>query len=167
MRLDRLAAVLFLLAAGVAQAQLVDPDPDAKESEAPPPPQWRTGGLIPLEMARSGLRYGVDPASVSVSADGVVRYVVVATGSGGAVNGLYEGIRCRTGEVKTYARYLPGAGWTPASDAAWRALQEPQYRHSLAIARSGACLGEAPNRSASQIVQDLAAPVDHRFELTR
>jgi hypothetical protein len=166
MRLDRLLAVL-LLAAGAAQAQLVDPDPDAVESQAPPPPELRTAGLIPLEIPGSTLRYGVDPASVSVSADGVVRYVVVAAGSGGALNGLYEGVRCRTGEVKTYARYLPGAGWTAASSAQWRALQEPQFRHSLAIARAGACLGQAPNRSAAQIVQDLAAPIDHRFELTR
>jgi hypothetical protein len=167
MRLDRLLALLLVLAAGAAHAQLVDTDPDAVESEAPPPPALRTEGLIPLEIPRTTLRYGVDPASVSVSKDGVVRYVVVATGSGGAVNGLYEGIRCRTGEVKTYARYLPGAGWTPAQGALWHALQDPPSRHSLAIARTGACLGQAPNRSASQVVLDLRSPVDHRFELIR
>jgi hypothetical protein len=169
MRLDRLAAALLLLGAGLAQAQFADTDPDATESDAPPPPALRTDRLIPIEVVGSSLHFGVDPASVAVSRDGIVRYVVLAsgTGPGGAVNGLYEGIRCRTGEVRTYARYLPGAGWTTAQGALWHPLQDPQSRHSLAIARTGACMGQAPNRSAAQIVQDLAAPVDHRFELTR
>lgn len=169
MRRSRLVAVLLLLAAGVAQAQLVDADPDATESDAPPPPALRTNGLIPIEVAGSTLRYGVDPKSVAVSRDGIVRYVVVATGRGpgAAVNGLYEGIRCRTGEVRSYAHYSPGGGWTPAGTTEWHPLQDPQSRHSLAVARTGACMGQAPNRSAAQIVQDLAAPVDHRFELTR
>jgi hypothetical protein len=169
MRHSRLAAALLLLAAGIARAQLVDADPDATESDAPPPPALRTAGLIPIEVAGSTLRYGVDPKSVAVSRDGIVRYVVVATGRGpgGAVNGVYEGIRCRTGEVRTYAHYSPGAGWTPAGATEWHALQDPPSRHSLAIARTGACMGQAPNRSAAQIVQDLAAPIDHRFELTR
>lgn len=166
MRLERLAVVL-LLAAGAAQAQLTDIDPDWKESEVPPPPALRTEGLIPLEIPRSSLRYGVDPKSIALGEDRIVRYVVVATGSGGAVNGLYEGLRCRTGEVKVYAHYLPGTGWSRVKDADWRPLRQPQSRHSLAIARNGACMGDSPNRSASQIVQDLRSPVDHRFELTR
>lgn len=169
MRRSRLAAVLLLLTAAAAQAQLVDADPDATESDAPPPPALRTTGLIPIEVAGSTLRYGVDPASVAVSRDGIVRYVVVASGRGpgAAVNGLYEGIRCRTGEVRSYAYYSRGSGWTPAGPTEWHPLQDPQSRHSLAIARTGACMGQAPNRSAAQIVQDLGAPIDHRFELTR
>jgi hypothetical protein len=166
MRLERLAFAL-LLAAGAAQAQLADTDPDWRESEAPPPPALRTEGLIPLEIARSSLRYGVDPQSIALGSDRIVRYVVVATGTGGALNGLYEGLRCKTGEVKVYARYRPGSGWSRVQDAQWRSVHEPQARHSLAIARNGACMGEGPNRSAPQIVQDLLAPVDHRFELTR
>jgi len=166
MHRERLLLAL-LLAAGAAQAQLADVDPDWKESEAPPPPALRTDGLIPLDVARSTLRYGVDPQSVTLGADRVVRYVVVATGSGGAVNGLYEGIRCKTGDVKVYARYRPGSGWSRVQDAQWQPVHQPQSRHSLAIARNGACLGEGPNRSASQIVQDLRAPADHRFQLTR
>jgi hypothetical protein len=166
MHLERWLLAL-LLTAGAAQAQLVDTDPDWKESEVPPPPALRIEGLIPLEIPRSSLRYGVDPQSIALGSDRIVRYVVVATGSGGAVNGLYEGLRCRTGEVKVYARYLPGAGWSRVQDAEWRPIRQPQSRHSLAIARNGACIGEGPNRSASQIVQDLRSPVDHRFELTR
>jgi len=162
MRLERLTLAL-LLAASAAHAQLADVDPDWKESEAPAPPALRTTGLIPLEIPGSQLRFGVDPASVSLGSDGVVRYVVVAASSSGAVNGIYEGIRCGTGEYKVYARNS-GSGWS-LSGSDWRLLHDqPRSRHSLLVARTGACVGRGPNGSAAQIVRDLGSAIDHRFE---
>ena len=38
----------------------------------------------------------------------MVRYVVVATSDSGAVNAIYEGIRCDTGRFKVYARHNGG-----------------------------------------------------------
>jgi hypothetical protein len=162
----RSAAVLaLLLAACAAQAQLATPNPDWKEVEAPPPPSFTTDALIPLDIPRTALRFGVDPASISIGPDGVVRYVVVATSTTGAVNAMYEGIRCSTGEFKVYARHNPG-GWTVVKDAPWRSLHEQALsRHSLEIARTGACIGRAPNRSASQVARDLRAPADTRFNI--
>lgn len=152
-------------AATAASAQPATDNPDWKEIDAPPPPALRTGGLVPLDVAGTSLRFGVDPASVTVGSDAVVRYVVVATSPSGTVNAMYEGIRCGTGEVKVYARHSPGSGWVPAKAAEWQALQStPHSRHSLSVARSGACLGRSPNGSPTQIVQDLKAPVDLRFE---
>jgi len=163
MRLDRLALAL-LLAAGAAQAQLADPDPDWKEAEAPAPPALRTSGLVPLDMPGTALRYGIDPDSVSLGADGIVRYVVVAVGAGGAVNGIYEGLRCNTGEYRVYARHAGGA-WSPSAAGAWRKLHDqPQSRHTLQVARTGACIGHGANRSAAQIVRDLRSPPEYRFE---
>ena len=163
MRFNFLALAL-VLAAGSASAQLATPDPDWKEADAPAPPAFKLDRLIPLEMARGALRYGIDPASVSLGADGIVRYVMVASSATGAVNAIYEGIRCDTAEVKVFARHNPDSGWIPAKDATWRALHDNfPSRHSLTIARTGACLGHAPNRSAAQIVRDLRAPVDRRF----
>ena len=156
----------LLLASFTAAAQLAVPDPDWKELEAPPPPALRTQGLIPLEVRGTTLQFGVDPQSVALGTDGVVRYVVVATSTTGTVNALYEGVRCGTGEVKVYARHNPDSGWVPARSADWQPLREgPQARHSLLIARTGACVGDAPNRNASQIVRDLRAPVDRRFHI--
>lgn len=167
MRLSRFALPL-VLAASAALAQLTPVDPDWREAEAPPPPAFKLDGLIPLEMPRSALRFGVDPASVSLGSDGIVRYVVVATSGAasatGAVNVLYEGLRCNTAEFKVYARYNAGSGWTVAKDSPWRPLHDAQTaNHSLVIARTGACVGHGPNRSATQIVRDLRAPVDTRF----
>jgi hypothetical protein len=151
------------LLALAAHAQLVPPDPDWKEAEAPPPPALRTEGLIALDVRGSSLRWGIDPASISVARDGVVRYVVVGLGDGGAVNGFYEGLRCSTGEVKVYARHAREGGWVRSTRLEWTALQAPAARHSLAIARGGACAGQAPNDSASQIARDLAASPNWRF----
>jgi hypothetical protein len=163
MHLSRFALPL-VLAASAAQAQLAPVDPDWQEAEAPPPPALRLDGLIPLEVPRSSLRFGVDPASVALGSDGIVRYVVVATSTTGAVNALYEGLRCDTGEFKVYARHNAGSGWTVAKDSPWRPLHDGQSAsHSLLIARTGACVGRSPNRSADQIVRDLRAPVDTRF----
>jgi hypothetical protein len=144
------------LAAGAAQAQLTPPDPDWKEVDAPTPAPLRTDHLIRIDMPGSSLRFGVDPASIVVGRDRIVRYVVVATSSSGAVNAFYEGIHCSTAEVKVYARHNPDSGWVPVPDSRWRSLYETRPSpHSLAIARGGACVGEAPNQSAAQIVHDL------------
>jgi hypothetical protein len=162
-RIEALALALAL-AGSVAQAQLATPDPDWKEVEVPLPGPLRTAPLIKLEVPQSTLRFGVDPASVALGSDGIVRYVVVATSSTGAVNAFYEGIRCNSGEFRVYARHNPDSGWVPVKDGPWRSLHDrlPSH-HSLVIARTGACMGHGPNRSAAQIVRDLGANVDRRF----
>lgn len=163
MRLDW-RVCLFAALSFAAHAQLVPTDPDWKEVDAPPAPPLRTSGLIPLDMPRSTLHFGVDPSSVSLDQDNVVRYVVVASSDSGAVNASYEGIRCTTGDFKVYARHNGGSGWKVARDAPWRSLNDSSIsRHTILIARTGVCIGHAPNRSASQIVRDLKAPVDRRF----
>ncbi|TFZ01575.1 CNP1-like family protein [Ramlibacter rhizophilus] len=137
-----------------------------QEGAAPEPPALRLKGLVPVELPRSTLRFGVQPDSVSIGPDRVVRYVVVATSASGALNALYEGIRCDEGKVKVYARHTPGAGWTPTRDAPWESLHDNAgHRHSLAIARSGACIGRGTNTSAERVLRDLAAPVDERFRI--
>jgi hypothetical protein len=94
-----------------------------------------------------------------------VRYVVVASSPTGAVNAMYEGVRCSSGQVKLYARHNPDSGWVPAKGSDWRDLRTtPNSRYSLEVARSGACQGRAPNGTAVQIVNDLKAPIDRRFE---
>jgi len=153
-------------AAGAASAQYIPmPQADWKEVEAPPPPALSTRGLIPLEITGSSLRFGVDPASVTVAGDGVVRYVVVATSGSGTTNGIYEGIRCSSGEVKVYARHNPDSGWVPVRNADWQPIHRTaNYRYSLYIARNGACIGGVPNGPAVNVVRDLRSPPTHKFE---
>lgn len=163
--LRRILALALAGAAASAAAQLVpDIHIDWKEEEAPPPPALRTRGLIPVDVVGTNLKFGVDPDSITIGKDGVVRYVVVATSGTGAVNGIYEGLKCNTGEVKVYARHNPDTGWVPARGEWRNVYQIANTRYSLAIAKSGACKEHAPNGSPAQIVQDLRAPADLRFE---
>ncbi|AMO22145.1 hypothetical protein GCM10027034_24460 [Ramlibacter solisilvae] len=158
-----LAGLAAACAAFAASAQLNPSDPDWREAAPPPPPALRTDKLVGVDLSGSALRFGVDPDSVTVGSDRVVRYVVVATSTSGAVNAMYEGIRCDRALYRVYARHTPGAGWTPAQDD-WRPIHEvAAARHTLAIARNGACVGNASNMSAAQVLRDLKASPEMRF----
>jgi hypothetical protein len=155
-----LACALALGAAGAAWAQ---PAPGWNELEVPPPPAVRTSGLVAIDVPGSvDLRYGVEPASVAIGADRVVRFVVVATSRSGAVNAIYEGVRCDRGEYRVYAR-SSGDGWHTV-ESGWKSLGEGiEARQAKAVAQAGACRGRVPNVAAAQIVSDLRAPVDRKF----
>jgi len=157
----RSLALAALVLATTAHAQLVPPDPDWRETAPPPPPALRTDRLIPLEMPASSLRWGVDPDSITIGQDQVVRYVVVATGPQ-ALTALYEGLRCQSGEVKVYMRHN-GSDWQPVSGSEWRPIREtPGTRHSWQIARSGACSGRSAALSPREAVRLLRNGPDIR-----
>ena len=129
---------------------------DWKEIDAPPAPAWRQEGLIPIEMPiRTNLSFGLDPRTVSIGSDFVVRYVIVASSSSGSVNAMYEGLRCDTREVKTYARASAPGEWRPVAEPQWRTLDITQSanRHSLALARQGVC--ESSSLSATTVPELL------------
>jgi hypothetical protein len=138
-------------------------DPEWSESEAPPPPPaLRTEGLVPVEVGSAALRFGVDPASVTVGKDRIVRYVIVATSPSGTVNAIYEGIRCDRDEYRVYARHT-GQGWHPV-DTPWKSVKDGlEANHVRAVARAGACMGDAPSGTAKEIVRNLQARPDRRF----
>ena len=154
-----LAAALLTSAAG-ASAQLVDPDPEWKEVEIPPPPAFDVGRLLAIEMpVFVSLKFGVDPSTISIGEDRIVRYVMVATSTTGVINAMYEGIRCGTGEVRTYARYNASSGWSEARNSEWMALRSRMPSHHAAeFARQGACDGRTPTDSPAKIVRLLRNP---------
>lgn len=161
MQLKRLLGLGLALLTFGASAQLMTDNPDWKEVAAPPPPPFSKDRLIPIEMPPYvSLRFGVDPTSLSITDDGVVRYVMVATNSSGSINAMYEGIRCATGEVKTYARYSSAGQWASVQDPQWRSLTDNlPSKHALAFARQGACEGRsATARSVTAIVNALKHP---------
>ena len=163
MRLSAVAAAL-LVASFAVHAQTAPSDRDGRATPSPTPPPLDVTDLISLEIPGSALRFGVAPGSVSIGSDRIVRYVVVATSASGVVNAIYEGIRCETGDFQVYARHTPDSGWVAAKEPLWRSLHaQPTSRHSLLIARTGACVGRGANRSATQVVRDLRSPVDSRF----
>jgi hypothetical protein len=153
-----LAGIALALAACSAMAQLVDLDPDWQESELPAPPAFSSDRLVPVDMPRHiTLMVGVDPLTIRITADGLVRYVVVAKSSGGTINASYEAIRCMTGEVKTYARYSVTGKWVPVANPQWKPLGQNQpSQHAIALAQQGLCNGRSVGaRSPAEIVRRL------------
>lgn len=152
-------AVLLLLAAPAVSAEYVDPNLDWTESGLPDsPPVFDAKRLITIDAPRgSSLRFGIDPETISIGEDGVVRYVIVASSDQGATNAIYEGIRCSTGEYRAYARES-GNGWSRVRDSQWQSVfANMPSRHPLRAAEAGICVGRAPNGPVATMLRTLRA----------
>ena len=93
-----------------------------KEPEAvlPPPPK---GDLIEFFVtSASSFKFFIDPQSLAVGADGVVRYTLVARSPSGAETVSYEGIRCESGLYRVYA-FANGGAWSRNRGAEWRSIE--------------------------------------------
>lgn len=129
------------------------------ETEAPPPPAFDMKRLVPIEMPPyMSLKFGVDPQTMLLTPDGVVRYVVVAhREAGNAVNAFYEAVRCSTDEYKTYARYS-GDGWSQVPKAEWKKIDDRISLYTSELARQALCRGRAPRESVSYMIRELKQP---------
>lgn len=149
------AAMLGLSLSAAAQ---FNPDAmDWKEGEVSPAPAFDPGKLLVFDVsAGSSLVYGVDPATLRIGNDGIVRYVMVATSRTGVRNVVYEGIRCSSAEFKTYARHSAEGGWRLLDKPEWRSMfGNMPSRHPIQLAKAGVCSNSAPASSVGEIVQRL------------
>lgn len=160
----RTCAIACLLASGSLYAQNNADNPDWTEMQVPPAPAFSSNRLLLLEMPPYvSLQVGIDPQTLNVGADGVVRYVVVMRNATGTINAAYEGIRCFTRDVKTYARWTSDGTWNMVSNPSWRALNDNMpSRHAMAFARQGACDGTAANSAAD--IQRTLAPLQRSIK---
>jgi hypothetical protein len=76
---------------------------------------------VPIEIAGSSLDMFIDERSLSIGDDGVVRYVLVLRAQSGAENVFFEGIRCATHELRSYAYGTSRLAWQSV-DTAWTPL---------------------------------------------
>jgi hypothetical protein len=152
-----LICAILAINCSMALAQFIADDPDWKEVEVPAPPAFDLKSLVPVEMSvQSQLKWGVDPATVSITKDGVIRYVIVAQSSSGVVNAMYEGIRCNKAEFRRYARHNPSSGWVKSTDSDWTPLRNTgASRHPQTLAKSGMCDGAAPPASVADAIRQL------------
>jgi hypothetical protein len=114
---------------------------DWVEEKEPPSPAFSLSKVLPLDMPHFvTVKVGIDPNTIQVGQDGVVRYVVVMTNTTGTSNAVYEGIRCLTGEVKTYARAGSSGTWSTVSSPIWRDVMDNMgSQHARVFARQAAC----------------------------
>lgn len=153
-------ALGIALCSNTAWAQVTPSEAEWKETPAAAPPAFELKRLIPFDVAvSSALKWGIDPQTISIAADGTVRYVVVAQSPGGVVNAMYEAIRCATEEFKTFARYNKDSGWNVAADPQWANMRTAaNSRYAYMLAKQGVCTGAAPASSVGDIVQSFRQP---------
>lgn len=134
-------------------------NPDWVEAQVPPPPAFSKDHLIPIDMpVHVTVKVGVDPSTIAVGSDGVVRYVIVMTNTTGSTSAMYEGIRCITDEFKTYARLGSGGQWNVVGNPEWKGLGDNMpSRHAWAFARQGGCINRLAT-SQREIVAALKTP---------
>lgn len=93
-----------------------------KEAAVRLPAYPRDGELIEFTVSVGAtFRFFIDPASLSVGDDRVVRYTLIARSPSGVSNVSYEGIRCATGSYKIFARGNNGQ-WS-IQETEWRVIE--------------------------------------------
>jgi len=154
--LGPLLASCLICSGALAQSGNGLDNPDWKEIATPPAPAFSKDRAVPLDMPKHvTLTVGIDPDTVLVGEDGVVRYVVIMVNATGSVNAVYEGIRCASGEVKTYARAASSGNWSPVVDPQWKGLNDNlPSKHAFAFARLAACDSLIANTKA-EVLQRL------------
>lgn len=161
MKLLVLAALMFCATLAAGQSSGFKSDWELKQEARdwqeldvtfPAPPK---GELIEFFVsAASGFRFFVDPQSLSVGNDGVVRYTLVARSPSGAENVSYEGMRCSTASYRIYA-LGHGSNWTRAQGD-WKTIQPKSVqRWHEALWTEYLCPNRIPVSSAAQAVEYL------------
>lgn len=157
MGIKRYGTALCLVCATSVTCAQIFTDKEWEEGAVPPAPAYSTHELVPIEMPPYiSMKVGIDPQTLAIGTDGVVRYVVVMRNAAGSTSAAYEGIACRTGEVKTYARSGTNAAWTPVREPSWRGMTDNlPSRHAYAISKQGVCNGRQPGAHVSDILKQL------------
>ncbi|MBX3669750.1 MAG: CNP1-like family protein [Rhodocyclaceae bacterium] len=159
-----MACIVFaagLPSSGVSAGGFLKDDLDREpweegETKLPPPPDASRlieffGGQI------SPNHFFIDPETIDIGADGVVRYAQVVRTSGGATNVTFEGQRCETSEVRLYAIGAADGTWKPVRDSRWRPVNigSTKNRHEMVLARDVFCPDQSIVRDKAEAIRNL------------
>lgn len=147
------AAVVLLALATSAVAQVPgtarfnsnfeEPEPWRELQDIEPPAYPQPENLREFHVSAVATNhYLIDASTLSVGADGVVRYVLVVKTSGGATNVSFEGINCAQRSWKHYASGRSDKTWAKsrAVRGEWRPIEnKPLNPHHAALSRYFFC----------------------------
>lgn len=113
--------------------------------------------FLPIYVSAAAVnRFFVDPASVSVGSDGVVRYTLLIATPGGVKNLSYEGMRCLTRERRVLAIGRGDGTWSLAKGKQWEKIREGGVnRYHAALFQEYFCPGGVIVRNADEAIQAL------------
>jgi len=96
------------------------------EHKLPAPPTGKD--LIEFQVnAASSFKFFIDPPSLSVGGDGVVRYTMIARSAAGAETVTHEGIRCASETYRVYA-FANNGVWS-RGNTEWRPIEPMGVQH--------------------------------------
>jgi hypothetical protein len=138
----------------------VDQGKEWKEGPATLPafPQDRDLIAVPLPP-RDTLKLYIDTKSVSRGADGIARFTLVVETVTGARNVFYDGIRCETGEYKTYGLGTAESTLTAVKQPAWQKIpyfETNAYR--LALYKFYVCDSTNTARPPNDLIRAIQYP---------
>ncbi len=96
-------------------------------------------------------RFSVDKSSLTIGADGVVRFVLVIKAPGGGTNVTFEGIHCQQRRGKVYAIGHDDHTWSKLHNSEWSVIEnKPLNRHHAVLNRDVFCPSGAPITSVQE-----------------
>jgi hypothetical protein len=157
------AAFALLFSVITVHAQIgIDEDADDKdkpwaEAAIQLPSAPKAENLLPFDVSPTATQsFAIDASSLSVGADGVIRYTLVATSTSGAKNISYEGIHCQTYERKLYAFGQPDGTWVRSRHNKWEKIQGyAANRPHAALAKDFFCLEQTIAGKAGDMVDRI------------
>lgn len=161
--------LIAVLAPALAAQGTASSEPDApkawQEIEVAFPAYPRPEKLVPFPGGpANGHRYFVDPVSLSIGADRVVRYTLVIRTAGGATNVSYEGMRCDERQQKTYATGQANGSWARSRDPQWRRIEYRSVNnHHGVLYTDFLCREREPPDSVEQVLRRLREPPPRPF----
>jgi hypothetical protein len=124
-----LVAAIVLLGASAAHAQsgfeeeFDDKEKPWQEIAVQLPAAPKPENLLPFYVSPTTTHsFAIDPQSLTLGADGVIRYTLVTRSQEGAANVSYEGIRCASFEKKIYAFGRPDGTWSRSRRDQWQRI---------------------------------------------
>ena len=140
MRMLRDSALVLLFALGMVSLVRADFEEDYEnkkwqELEVQLPAAPKQENLLPFYVsAATSNRFFIDGSTLSVGADGVVRYVLVVLSAEGGRNVTFEGMRCEARERRIYASGRLDGSWVKTRKNEWVRIQEAYAnRHHAAL----------------------------------
>ena len=130
--------------ADVADAEAIGQATPSNDEKPGLPPYPDAKRLLQFGVVETpGFRFFIDPVSLSVDKDGVVRYTLVARSDEGAENVTYEGVHCASAKMRVYAVGISGA-WSGRATP-WR---DPATRWHRSLYQDYFCPQAKPIRNA-------------------
>ena len=128
-----------------------------KEIEAQLPAYPKLEEALPFFVsAATDNQFFVDPKSISVGSDDVVRYTLIVKSPSGALNVSFEGMRCGSHEKKRYAFGRADGVWSRNKYAKWEPIKyEERNRQHHMLYDDFFCPNSISVRDANEAISAL------------